>query len=219
MRLTKHEIEERYYETIREHPEISNEDVQIISRVRPIRKGILDVGCGSGGFLEACSSQPRDAIGLDPSSAAIRRCTSNGLSAIQADATRLPFASESFDVVRAKEIIEHIVDLRTFMLEVNRVLLPGGVFLSRTPTPMSMLYPVGNFYDDYTHVRPLSRSGLQHLLTDADFEVEYIRGYTAGRNRVERTLGQVLGRVLPHTWLAVARKPIADERPMLQAAA
>jgi ubiquinone/menaquinone biosynthesis C-methylase UbiE len=219
MNLSKHTIEERYYDTIREHPEISNEDVQIIARLRPVSKAILDVGCGSGGFLEACRSRPGDAVGLDPSSAAVKRCRTSGLAAIQGDATSLPFASESFDVVRAKEIIEHIVDLRTFMLEVHRVLRPGGVFVSRTPTPMSMLYPVGNFYDDYTHVRPLSRSGLQHLLADASFEVEYIRGYTAGRNKLERTLGQVLGRVIPHTWLAVARKPVAEDSGLYQAAA
>jgi ubiquinone/menaquinone biosynthesis C-methylase UbiE len=163
--------------------------------------------------------QRGDAIGLDGSSAAAQRCLSQGLIAIQGDATSLPFASGSFDVVRAKEIIEHIVDLKTFMLEVHRVLVPGGLFLSRTPTPMSMLYPVGNFYDDYTHVRPLSRSGLQHLLADADFEVEFIRGYTAGRNTMERALGRVLGRVLPHTWLAVARKPLADQAIELPRAA
>ena len=114
---------------------------------------------------------------------------------------------DSLDVVRAKEIIEHLVDVKPFMVEVYRVLKPGGLFLSRTPTPMSILYPVGNFYDDYTHVRPLSRLGLEHLLNDANFQIVFIRGYTAGRNRAERLLGGVLGRVFPHAWFALARKP------------
>jgi SAM-dependent methyltransferase len=207
--ISKVAIEERYYDSIREHPEISEEDVRIIAGANAQAQRILDIGCGAGGFLVACQRELGVAgIGMDSSLVAARLCRANGLVAFQADATRLPIASESLDVVRAKEIIEHIVDLKPFMVEVYRVLKPGGLFLSRTPTPMSILYPIGNFYDDYTHIRPLSRAGLEHLLTDAHFQIEHVRGYTAGRNGLERALGRLLGRVFPHAWLALARKPV-----------
>ncbi len=119
----------------------------------------------------------------------------------------LPFASQSLDVVRAKELIEHLTDAGPMLLEVYRVLRPGGLFLSHVPSQYSAVYPVGNFWDDYTHVRPLSRLGLQRLLEDAGFQLIFVKGYTAGRNPAERLLGRLLGRILPHTWLGAARRP------------
>jgi hypothetical protein len=91
--------------------------------------------------------------------------------------------------------------------EIERALAPGGLFLSHTPSHFSAFYPVNNFWDDYTHVRPYSKFGLRRLLEDAGFRVESIRGYTAGRSGPERLLGRALALAIPHTWQAVARKP------------
>ncbi|OGO52517.1 MAG: hypothetical protein A2148_08450 [Chloroflexi bacterium RBG_16_68_14] len=156
-----------------------------------------------------CRERLGDALGLDPSSASALLCRARSLPVVIADGTRLPFASGSVDVVRAKEILEHIPDLLAFVRDIRRVLKPGGLFLSQTPTQYSILYPVTNFYDDYTHIRPLTRFGIRRLLADAGLETLYIRGYTVGRNPVERLLGRVLGRLFPLSWVALARKPSA----------
>ena len=79
--------------------------------------------------------------------------------------------------------------------------------MSSPPSGLSILYPVTNFYDDYTHIRPLSRPGVRRLLADTDFEIVYITGYTPGRNLPERILGRVLSKVFPYSWVALARKP------------
>lgn len=200
-------MNEQYYQFIREHPEISERDFKIIAERIPGAQLILDIGCGAGGFVAMCCERLGNAIGIDPSPASARLCRAQQLPVLIADGITLPFASGSLEVVRAKEIIEHILDLRPFMREVHRVLRPGGLFLSQTPTQFSILYPVTNFYDDYTHIRPVSRQGMRRLLADANFEMLYIRGYTAGRNRAERILGRVLGLVFPYSWVALARKP------------
>ena len=44
----------------------------------------------------------------------------------------LPFASESFDLVTANMVVEHVKDPRTMLLEIRRVLKPGGKFLFHT---------------------------------------------------------------------------------------
>ncbi len=199
-------INERYYDFIREHPEISKRDIDLISGHLPGARRILDLGCGGGSFVSMCKLRLGDALGLDPSPAATKICGQRGLPVLLADGGVLPFAAGSLDVVRAKEIIEHILDLRPFMEEVYRVLRPGGLFLSRTPTQYSVLYPINNFYDDYTHIRPLSRPGIERLLLDASFEPVFIRGHTPGRNRLERLVTPLLGRVFPSTWVALARK-------------
>jgi ubiquinone/menaquinone biosynthesis C-methylase UbiE len=147
-----------------------------------------------------------EVLGLDSNPVAARICRAQGLPFVLGDVASLPFASGSLDVVRAKEIIEHLSDASTMLGEVHRVLRRDGLFLAHVPSQFSTIYPVGNFWDDYTHVRPLSRLGVRRLLEDGGFQLIFIRGYTAGRNAWERLAGRVLSLVLPHTWLAVARK-------------
>ena len=200
-------MDEGYFKHIREHPELSAEDVAIIGERLPGARRIVDIGCGRGGFVALCWRELGGAIGLDNERAAGRICREQGLPFVLADAEHLPFAGASLDAVRAKEIIEHLPDPQPMLREIRRALRPGGLFLSRTPTHFSALYPVNNFWDDYTHVRPFSRLALRRLLDDSGFNVDWIRGYTAGRNTAERLLGRALAVALPHTWLAVARKP------------
>ena len=201
---------EQYYEFIQTHPEISARDVDLIARERPEAARILDIGCGAGEFLELSGERFGAVLGIDPSPASVRLCRSRGVPALRADGSALPFASGSMEVVRAMNILEHILDPRVFVREIYRVLEPGGLVLIRMPTQYSILYPVANFYDDYTHIRPLSRPGLRRLLNDAGLEILSIQGYTAGRNWLERILGRGLGLVFPRSWLALARKSEAQ---------
>lgn len=205
-------MDEGYFKHIIEHPELSRSDVKIIRQQQPDARWIVDIGCGRGGFVEICRRELGEALGLDNEPAAARICRAQGLPFALADAQHLPFASDSLDVVRAKEIIEHLPDPRPMLREIHRALRPGGLSLSRVPSHFSALYPIGNFWDDYTHVRPLSRLGLRRLLDDSGFEIDFISGYTVGRNAAERLLGRILGLVLPHDWLAAAHKPALEVR-------
>jgi hypothetical protein len=86
-----------------------------------------------------------------------------------------------------------------------RVLRPGGLFMSYVPTQWSTLYPFpANFYDDYTHVRPFSRTGLTRLLEDAGFDGIHIDGYTPPLRAWQRPVGAIASRVFPFLWRAVA---------------
>jgi SAM-dependent methyltransferase len=200
-------VDEGYFSHIKEHPEISADDIAVIRRLLPGARRIVDVGCGRGGFIAACRRDLGDATGFDNEAAAARICRAQGLPFVQGDGEHLPFRDGSLDVVRAKEIIEHLQDPLPMLRDIARALQPAGLFLSHTPSHFSTVYPVNNFWDDYTHVRPYSKFGLRRLLEDAGFTVESIRGYTAGRNTAERWLGRALALALPHTWLAIARKP------------
>ena len=200
-------MDEGYFKHIVEHAELSAADVESIRGHLPDARRVVDIGCGRGGFVELCRRQLGDGLGLDNEPAAARICREQGLPFVLADAERLPFIDGSLDVVRAKEIIEHLPNPRIMLAEIHRALRPGGLFLSRVPSHFSALYPIGNFWDDYTHVRPLSRLGMRRLLEDSGFQVRSIAGCTPGRNTVERALGRVLGLVVPWSWVAVAEKP------------
>ncbi|HEU4842605.1 MAG TPA: class I SAM-dependent methyltransferase [Ilumatobacteraceae bacterium] len=53
---------------------------------------------------------------------------------LRGDATRLPFAAQSFDAVVTSEVLEHIPDDTGALAELVRVLKPGGVFAATVPT-------------------------------------------------------------------------------------
>jgi ubiquinone/menaquinone biosynthesis C-methylase UbiE len=58
---------------------------------------------------------------------------------VEGSAERIPFPSESFDVVHASSVMEHVQDLDASLAEVNRVLKPGGVFWFNSTSAMCPL--------------------------------------------------------------------------------
>jgi SAM-dependent methyltransferase len=191
---------------VHEHPEIEAEDVDRIGRLVPGRARVLDVGAGRGGFVLLARERGMAAYGLDLEPAAAGIWQRRGAPCVLADAFRPPFRDGSFDVVRLKEILEHVQDPRALVAAACALLRPDGCLIAHVPSSYSQLYPVGNFWDDYTHVRPFSRLGLRRLIEDSGMTVASIDGYMAGRNAIERALGRVMATVLPHTYRVVARR-------------
>lgn len=98
-------------------------------------KDILDVGCGRGGGLASISAEllPKSATGLDLSDDNIAFCQSyhdDNIKFIVGDAEQMPFEKASFDIVVNVESAHCYPDYDAFLMEVHRVLRPGGVFVS-----------------------------------------------------------------------------------------
>lgn len=81
---------------------------------------LVDVGCGAGAgrYLTAAHERGAQAIGLDLS-AGMRP-------AVVADATALPIAGRSADVVLACHMLYHLAEPQAALDELRRVLVPGG---------------------------------------------------------------------------------------------
>lgn len=193
-----------YWERLREPDALVARDLALVdgaARTRPV----LDVGCGNGGFVRACLDREIDALGVEAFDASARVASVNGASVLQAAGEMLPLASRTLDVVRLKEVLEHVQRPLELASEMRRVLRPGGTFLCYVPTQWSQLYPFpANFYDDYTHVRAFSRVGLQRLLEDAGFARIAIEGYTPPLRAWQRPIGALASRVFPFLWRATA---------------
>lgn len=86
----------------------------------------LDLGCGTGIFLESLARHG-EAIGLDFSDDALAFCRERGLRRlVRADGTAMPFSDASFDLVTANDLVEHLEDDAAAVREFHRVLKPGG---------------------------------------------------------------------------------------------
>jgi len=96
---------------------------------------ILDVGSSTGTNLRMLRSAGfTNFEGVDISPESKRFCESKGLGAIRLGSIlELPYAGDSFDLVLATDVIEHVDDDQTALGEVWRVLRPGGAALITVP--------------------------------------------------------------------------------------
>jgi SAM-dependent methyltransferase len=96
---------------------------------------ILDVGCGTGYNVEYMNANGYpDVHGLDMAPEALSFCLSRGLNKVVAgDLTDLPFANESYEMVTALDILEHLDDDGKGLRELLRILKPGGILILFVP--------------------------------------------------------------------------------------
>jgi len=100
---------------------------------------ILDIGCGTGAMLDELAPFGQ-VTGADFAVEALAFCRqrSDKYPLTRADARRLPFASNTFDVVTAMDIIEHIDNDKAASAEIFRVLKPGGQVYITVPAYQSL---------------------------------------------------------------------------------
>lgn len=105
--------------------------VRCLDKLRHSFRGdetLLDAGCGDGSVARLLRTRVRDvtAVDVDPSAA---WNDEPGLHFLVADAERLPFDDDSFDVVHSKDSLHHMHDPARALAQYHRVLKPGGVAL------------------------------------------------------------------------------------------
>lgn len=95
---------------------------------------VLDVGCYSGDISLAIKNNGNEVVGLDSNVTFVKMAKERGIPAKFADfEEKFPVASNSFDVIVAGEIIEHIYHTEKFLQECHRVLKKGGELVITTP--------------------------------------------------------------------------------------
>ncbi len=117
---------------------------------------VLDVGCGNGAYFPYYRNKGARITALDLSPemlTAARKRNVAGVRLVQATATAIPFADNTFDVVFANHVLFFVEDIERALRECHRVLKPGGVFAAATNTADSQqaLYTL--------HARAVHRAG------------------------------------------------------------
>ena len=98
-------------------------------------KTVLDIACGAGyGTAALGRAGAARVIGVDISEAACQHARSiYGIEAMVGDASAIPLADDSVNLVVSFETIEHVPKPATFLQECRRVLKPGGRIILSTP--------------------------------------------------------------------------------------
>jgi 2-polyprenyl-3-methyl-5-hydroxy-6-metoxy-1,4-benzoquinol methylase len=96
-------------------------------------KNLLDIGCGTGEFLNYCSKKGFSAIGIEPNEKA-RKYATGTLGVKVFDIPELgSFREHSFDFITMWHVLEHVHNLRERMDQIRRLLSPEGTLLIAVP--------------------------------------------------------------------------------------
>ncbi len=153
----------------------------------------LDLGCGHSVIPDWISSTAAvrrvtggRLVGIDTDRTALARHRSHVLK-VHGSAEALPFSSDSFELVSANMVLEHLVDPGRVFAEVARVLVRGGRFLVHTPNR-------SGYTTRLTRLVPRRwRAPLAHLLHGRFAEDVYPAYYRANTPGELRTLAAAAG--------------------------
>jgi SAM-dependent methyltransferase len=143
-----------------------------ISRLTPGRA--LDIGAAGGGNTRVLRDHGWDAVALEYGSDGAEVAHGRGLPTLRGDATRLPIADASLDLVMAFDLLEHLHDDDAAVAEVRRVLKPSGTYLVAVPADPRLWSSHDEAVD---HVRRYTREGLLDLLERGGFEIADVRSW------------------------------------------
>lgn len=142
----------------------------------------LDVGCGSGRFVRTLNTLGWQAEGIDFSANAVRAAREAGIPVRQGALEDAGFEADSFDLISARHLIEHLADPAEFVAMVHNLLKPGGTFLIRTPNAKALARPLFGaewFPDEIPrHLVLYSPQNLNRLLNGAGFAKRLVRSFT-----------------------------------------
>ena len=112
-------------------------------------KRVLDIGTGEGQLARAAAAGATIVVGLDPISSQLATGMARGGGPVylRGNAKALPFIDASFDAAVACLVFEHIDDAGTAIVEVGRILEPGGTFLFFLNHPL-LQTPNSGWIDD-----------------------------------------------------------------------
>ena len=147
------ELFQKYYSGQKFHDDLVRDLIR--KYLRPGQR-LLDAGCGR--YLKFCKELSGTArvVGIDLEST-LETDNQNAPFGVRGDLGRLPFASENFDMVISRSVVEHLEDpLRAFQ-EFRRVLRPGGKVVIVTPNKYDYVSLIAAITPYRLHRRLVSR--------------------------------------------------------------
>lgn len=197
------------------------------------RRSVLEVGCGTGHWLDAVQDDAALLVGVDRSLGMLRRARKAESRAllVQGTAELLPLRTQLFDRVLCVNALHHFPDPRGFIAECRRVLRSGGSFLTIGLDPHN-----GRdqwwVYDYFPEARAadlrryLPTERIRAMLSDAGFVAPHsgvVQHFPAERGYDEALAAGLLERhstsqlmVIPDAAYEAGCRRLAAERPVLR---
>jgi len=141
---------------------------------------VLNIGAGNGYFEKVAVKAGVAIETLDLSQQTVDSLKQQGLSAFCGTILKMPFKNDKYKVVVASEVLEHLASetLPQAILEIHRVLAPGGYFAGTVPFNEKLLdnqvvCPSCQYqFHRWGHQLSFDRAKLSELFTRHGFSIE-----------------------------------------------
>src|SRR6516162_2652203 len=148
---------------------------QRLERLLPrVRRGrLLDIGCSCGYFMEVAAKSGFEVEGLEFSRAAIAAADPSIRPHIVCSSVDEFESSQTYDLVTAFDLIEHVPQPKDFLRKVRNLLTPGGWLAMSTPDAGHFLrFMMGSSWpmlQPMQHLTIFSRQSMRLVLEEAGF--------------------------------------------------
>ena len=95
--------------------------------------GVLDIGCGTGEFVNSCSKNGLTAEGVEPSEKAVKEAKTNYRINISQDISLKQYKDQNFDCVTMWHVLEHVYELEETIINIKRILSKNGFLVLALP--------------------------------------------------------------------------------------
>ncbi|VVB50975.1 Ubiquinone biosynthesis O-methyltransferase [uncultured archaeon] len=156
----------------------NNNRAKKIREIKPQKNAtLLDVGCGSGQFLDAARKQGFQVTGIEVGKDAAEHARKTyDLTIIESDLTAAKLPTASYDIVCLHHVLEHLSNPASYLSEIRRLLKPKGLLVIQTPNigglPSRLFGKNWEWITPPKHLTYFTPKTLARILEENGFTVE-----------------------------------------------
>jgi 2-polyprenyl-3-methyl-5-hydroxy-6-metoxy-1,4-benzoquinol methylase len=172
---TKKGIINQVYHLVRKYT--LRQKLNLINSLQSKEKKLLDIGCGTGTFLETCKKAGWKVAGTEPDPETRQVAIKKTKVAIEENILD-SFSGSTFDVITMWHVLEHIHQLDGVVARLKKLLTPGGTLIVAVPNCESydakMFKEQWAAYDVPRHLYHFTQSTIKTLFQKHKMKVEKI---------------------------------------------